>query len=107
MRNNEEDIYIYIYIYIYKNIILYSYSSTVVPVGSRKAVGVRAHKGAVGSLNGQLKCFIFCFVIYAAIGIVGILIGSWALTSLHSIEKMQPRMMVAILNTNLSITITI
>ena len=41
----------------------------------------------------------------ATIGGVGILIGSWALKSLNSIEKIQSRMMVATFNGNPSATI--
>ena len=41
----------------------------------------------------------------AMIGGVGILIGSWALKSLNSIEKIQPRMMVATFNSNPGATV--
>ena len=38
--------------------------------------------------------------INATIGGVGMLIGTWALKSLNSIEKIQPRMMVTMFNGN-------
>ena len=41
----------------------------------------------------------------ATIGGIGMLIGPWALKSLNSIEKIQPRMMVATYNGNPSATI--
>ena len=57
------------------------------------------------AMDGRLSRHLHEKIINAMIGGVGILIGPWALKSLNSIEKIQPRMMVAMFNGNPSATI--
>ena len=56
-------------------------------------------------MDGRLSQHLHGKTVNAAIGGVGMLIGPRALKSLNSIEKIQPRMIVATFNDNPSATI--